>query len=130
MCSSLLFEQVWSYSYQVGPARGADLVLKGHDLCYMQIHLAAHKLFFHPNGLKQMKTSLNMAALSWNETWMGVVWEWYLRQLSMTFNFTGVIFNGAGGKPNGNIISQHLMQDHDILAARWKHLLGQIKGQN
>lgn len=88
--------------------------------------LAAHELSFHPNGLKQMKTGLNMAALSWKETQMGVVWEWYLRQLCLTFNFTGIILNGAKCKPLRNIIFQH----HHILAARWKHLLCQIKGQN
>jgi len=37
--------------------------------------LAAHEFSFHPNGLKQMKTSLNTAAQSWKETQMGVVRE-------------------------------------------------------
>lgn len=92
--------------------------------------LAAHDVYFHPNGLKQMKTGLNMAAQSWKETQMGVVWKWYLRQLCPIFNFTGVILNGAECKPLRNIIFQHLMPCYAILAARWKQLLCQIKGQN
>ena len=92
--------------------------------------LAAHEPSFHSNGLKQMKTGLNMAPLSWKETQMGVVWERYPRQLCLVFNFTGVILNGAECKPLRYIIFQHLMQRYDILAARWKHLLCQIKGQN
>ena len=45
-------------------------------------------------------------------------------------NFTGIILNKAESRPLRNVIFQHIMLRYDLLAARWKHLLCQMKGQN
>lgn len=103
--------------HQVGPDRGVDLVPRRHDWCCMQIHLGSTWAFL---SSKWLKANENWPQHGWKETQMGVVWVWYLRQLCLVFNFTGIILNGAEYKPLGNIIFQHLMQHCDILRARWK----------
>lgn len=115
VCSSLLFEHIWSYSsFPLHPSLRSDkagvLIQCWGVTIYATCKsiLAAPEFSFHPNSLKQMKIGLNMAVQSQRETQMGVVWEWYPRQLCLTLTSQAWFWIKQNADLSGTLFSSTL----------------------